>query len=423
MLDVLAASWPILAGMVFLLLASGFFSASETAVFSIGAADLRGIEESGRRGSAALRRLVGDRARVLVTILLGNLTINILYFNLGALMSYRFAAADAEVAAAITTVLTLAGVVIFGEIIPKVMAVHHPARVALLASLPLVWMELLLHFPRILLSGIATALGRVIMWRHPKEGALSSAELEALLHLSADDGHLRDREGAWLRAILDLSSVAVREIMVPRVSIVAHSLDAGREELLRILTGHPRKRIPVYRESLDHIEGYLDVREVFLKPELGLDELVRPVAFVPESAVLAQVVDRVVGGEAQLFIVVDEYGGTEGLLTKEDVVEAVVGDLSDEGEPAVDPVQVIAPGHYEVDAGLGIRSWGRIMGASMDELPVSTIGGLVSFLLGKVPQPGDSAVRGPLRFRVLSVRGRRPQRIEIRLAGTGEPPP
>lgn len=405
----------VLALMAGLLVVSALFSSAETAVFCLGPADLRKLKGRHRRAGVALDALMADRRKLLVTILLANLTVNVLYFNLGALVTTRLEAQAGM--GALVPPLVLAAVILFGEMVPKTLAVHHPEKVAVLVARPLLWIERLLVVPRAILASVAVVLSRLVMGTREEEGELGSEELEGLLQVAVDRGHLGVDEFTWLQSLLDLSSTPVRETMVPRVELSTFRLPAQRTDFLALAADKHRNRIPVFAETVDRLDGYLDVREVMASPEAELEALVRPLVFVPETATVATVADQMMQENLPLVIVVDEYGGTEGLVTREDLVEAVVGDLADEVDDEQPPVVTLGEGRFDVDARLGVQAWRRIFRHSIAGLPVGTIGGVVTALLGRLPKVGDEVRSGSLRFRVASLRGRRLHRIEITVQG------
>lgn len=420
MAEVLATSWPILAVLAGLLAASAFFSASETAVFNLGDADLRTGAGAAR---GVLRRLLARRESLLVTILLGNLVVNITWFNLASVMASRFSAADAGGLAAATPLLALALVILLGEVGPKVAAMRSSRRIAVAAAAPLLAVEWILLPVRVVLSGITVLLTRLLVGARRAEGDLTNQELADLLRLAAREGHIAPDESERLQAVVALSRTEVREIMVPRVSVVGLPVDASRDQLLEAVAAHRHNKLPVYRGSLDRIEGFVDAKEALAAPDTPLASLVRPVNVVPESTPVGQVIERFLRDRVRVMVVVDEYGGTEGILTHEDLVEAVVGDLGDEGEDATPDVIHLGPAHYSVDAGMSVASWSRLVGRAPQDLGVTTVGGLVTALLARLPKPGDQVRLGRLVLEVLSMKGRRPDRVLVRLAPREGPAP
>lgn len=398
-----------------LLLWSATMSASETAIFNLGVGEIRDAERKFPRLVKRIRKFRARRQSILVTLLLGNLLANISLFSTSDLLAARIELLGAKSASYWFPVLVLAMVIFCGELIPKFAAIHAPFRVARLIAVPLLVVDRFLLVPRIALGRLTEFLIRLVAGQRPVEGELSSRELGRLLEVAAREGHLMPDESERLQAVLVLAHTEVREIMVPRVQVVAFRLGQGREALLDVVAEHRRNKIPVFKESIDRIEGFLDAKEVLARPTASLESLIRPIAFVPSTAQVSHVIDRFRNDRVRLMVVVDEYGGTEGLITQEDLVEAVVGDLSDESDSATPSLISLGVGTYSVDGGMSISSWGRLVSRDVSRLPVNTVGGLVTFLLDRIPRPKDVARIGSVTLEVLTMKGRRPQRVVVKL--------
>jgi putative hemolysin len=412
MIDVLRDSWPVVLTLFVLLFGSAFFAASETAVFNLGAADLRQVED---RRVRILKRLSDRRAGLLITVLLGNLLVNIAYFNFGTVIAGRLHRAGLEALAVGLPIVLVLLLILGGEVVPKIAAIHGSKRIALLVGAPLLVIDRLLLVPRAILAALTGVLTRLLLGSRRAEGDLDPAELRSLLEVSASEGHIAPDESERLQGVVALSRTEVREIMVPRVNIIAFPLGDCRERFLDLVALHRRNKIPVYRQSLDRVDGFLDAKEVIAAPGAALETLVKPVLFVPETAPVSQVMERFLRDKVPLMIVVDEYGGTEGLLTHEDLVEAVVGDLTDESDVASPEILHLGPRHFSVDAGMSLGSWASLIGRDVRELGVNTVGGLVTALLGRVPRPKDRVRIGRISLEVVSMKGRRPERVLVRL--------
>jgi putative hemolysin len=417
---VLEGSWPLIGLMSLLLGVSAFFSSSETAAFSLGWSDMRRYDGSRARSVRFLQALLADRRGLLVTGLFGTLLINVLYFGLGVQLSSRFAQAGLHGAAVATPFVVLIAIVLMGEVLPKSLAVTWPGVVARITAEPLWWLQRLLFVPRVVLSFVAEAVGRLAVGNREDEGEIDEQELGALLELSAADGHLHPDELDALQEVLILAGLPVKDIMVPRVDVVGFMLSpdepeaAQRLRFLDLVDQRRHSKIPVHGGSLDDVQGYVLVKDVLAFPEKALLDLVHPLAFVPETSSVSDVMERLLAGGPRLMVVVDQYGGTEGIVTEEDVVEAVVGDLADEEEPEA-PVQREGGRSWLVDGRLGIRRVSRLFGGHTGKLPVSTLGGLVTHLLGHLPKVGDEVRAGRTALTVVGVRRHRASLVRIRL--------
>jgi putative hemolysin len=398
------------------ILLSAFFSASETAAFQIGPSDLRALHAK-ERVQRALSWIVSHRRRVLVTVLLANLVINLFYMNLGQALSGSIGESAGPQARLAVDAAILLALLVLGEVLPKTLALRQPQRVVALTAVPLVLAERVLRLPRIALTAVSDSLMRLFGARE-EEGDVTPAELQEVLKLAAVKGQLGMDEHEWLRALLDLDDVHVKEVIVPRVEMTAFDVREGREAFLDLFVRVRRNKIPVHEGNVDRIKGYLNAKDVLTSPGKPLEELIRPVAFIPESASIASAMQQLHAGGRRLAIIVDEYGGTEGLVTQEDLVESVVGDLADESEDRWEPVREEEPGVFVVDAALPIHALRRIIGPGPARRGIATVGGLVSAALERVPRKGDRVSFGRVTIEVAAMRGKRPDRLVIRHAQT-----
>jgi putative hemolysin len=393
------------------LLLAAFFAAAETAAFQIGPSDLRSLEGSDRV-RRALSWIVTHRRKTLVTVLLLNLLIGIFYMNIGQAVAAQVGESlGPEGHLAIDAAILLLLVVC--EVLPKTIAMQRPREIASLTAVPLLVAERMVRLPRMALTAIADSLMRLFGVRK-EEGDVTPAELQEVLKVAASKGQLGMDEHEWLRALLELDQVHVKEIIVPRVEMTAFDLHGTRDEFLDLFVRVRRNKIPVHDGNVDRIRGYLSGKDVLSWPERTLEELIRPVIFIPESASIAAAMQQMHAGARRLAIVVDEYGGTEGLVTQEDLVESVVGDLADESEDRWEPVREESRGVFTVDAARPIHALRRIFGPGPIRRGIATVGGLVSATLERVPRRGDRVIFGKVSIEVASMRGKRPDRLMIR---------
>jgi CBS domain containing-hemolysin-like protein len=403
-----------------LLVCSAFFSGSETALFSLSSPQRVSLERSPVIGGA-VHALLSDTRKLLITLLLGNMSINVLYFVLSSILQVRNRTALGPIADVALPAGTLIGIILVGEIAPKVLAARMPARWTGAACLPLLALHRLIGPLRYGIErAVITPLARLIAPRQ-RPPALSPEELESLLRLSEERGVIDAEEEQQLQQVLSLSQLRVKDLMTPRVDIAAFDLDRPPKELLELARGAVQSRIPAYRHGLDDVKGIVLARQVLLDPPTHGSEvqaLLRQVRFVPEL----QRADRLLAdfrkSRTTFAMVVDEYGGTAGLITLEDVVERMVGDIRGPQEPAPAPrLQCLGPGAWRVSGDLPVRDWGE---AAEDLAPpqgVSTMGGLVMAKLGRLPEEGEELEMGPVRIAVEAMVGRRVQwlRVDLRV--------
>ena len=425
----------VLAVLPGLLVASGFFSGTETALFSLTRHQRTQLARQKGLAAHAVTGLLGQTRELLITLLMGNMTVNVLYFTLTAVLLHEWTG-DGEAgwglpgwAAVVLAVVPLLGIVVLGEVLPKLVAAKLPMRWSRVAGVPLLVVHRVLTPVRVVASvAVITPLARLIApASRPPE--LDAGELESMLRLSQRHGVIDPGEEELLQGVLDLSQLRVRELMVPRVDVVAFDLDRDPGELIEMIRRDRLRHVPVYDGDLDSVRGMVYGRQVLLKRPTTRQEvqrLIRQVRYVPELQRADRLLIDMRKTGTTFAIAVDEYGGTAGLITLEDVVEHLVGDIAGEHEPVgEEEVVELGGGRWRVAASLPVHDWPAVFGRhrGLDLAAqigaVSTIGGLVMSRLGRVPHVGDTVTLGNLTLRVERTTGRRVQSVVVEL-GVGE---
>ena len=410
-----------LASLPLLLVLSGFFSGSETCFFSLSSHQRLRLSRAGTVVTGCVVRLLDEKRLLLVTLLLGNMVVTVGFFVVTTvlLLALREQSGAPGWVMAVLNISPLLCLILFGEVLPKLIASSHAMPWARASAVPLLLMHRLLSPVRIVSTVLVIQpLARLIApSRHPP--ALSPEELRALLDLSQQRGVINVEEEHLLQQVLSLGQMKVRNLMTPRVDMVAFDLDREPAELMQIVREHPLSRIPVYRDDLDHVEGVVYRRQVLLHRPAdapAIAALVRRVDFVPELQRADQLlVDLRRRGVTQA-IVVDEHGGTAGLVTLEDVVEHMVGQIEGPHKGVDEPqVQRLDARTWRVDADLSVRAWRDAFGQGGAAPGVGTVGGLIMSRLGRVPAPGDRTELGNVVIEVETMAGRRPASLLIRL--------
>ncbi len=410
-----------------LLACSAFFSGCETALFSLSRHQRLQLSRSGHFGAASVVTLLGETRGLLITLLLGNMTVNVTYFVITTLLLIRFQehARAGALTMGVLSVLPLVTLVLLGEVLPKMVAARCAPVLARWVALPLLLVHRVIGPLRAVVQALViTPLSRLIAPHRP--AAMSSSEFESLLELSQQKGVIDRDEEHLLQQVLELGHLKVRDLMRPRVDIIAFDLDQPTEGLIDLLRTRRVSRVPVYRGDLDHIQGVVFARQVLLKRPRHSQELaplVRQVYFVPELQRADRLLIHLRKTGATLAIAVDEFGGTSGLITIKDLVEHVVGRLTDRQEPVDTPrAELVAPGLWRVSAELPIHAWIEAMGLSDEHgglaslANVSTVGGLVMARLGRLPKVGDRVEIAGLSIEVQSMQQRRLDTLLLRVA-------
>jgi putative hemolysin len=315
--------------------------------------------------------------------------------------------------------LLLLAMLLLGELLPKALVARNPEAVALLLAGPLGLVTTLFWPLTSLLNLLMRPLFSLISGKPAPEAPLvSEEELRMVVNASEEKGVIEHDEREMIESVISFGDTLLREIMVPRVDIVAVDVDAPLDEALDIAIQHGHSRIPVYDGTLDKIEGILYVKD--LLPTLrdgNLDQplrsLVRPARFVPETIRVNALLQDIQKRKVHIAIAVDEYGGVSGLATIEDLIELIVGEIQDEYDREEPEIQEIEPGVYMVDATALIDDISDATGLEMESEDADRIGGLVAEVLGRVPEEGDEVAVGEAIIQVVSMKGVRMQQLRV----------
>ena len=412
----LEAFWGRLVLLGGLLLCSFFFSASESALFALKRLDREELKRRGGAGATAALGLLADPRGLLASVLFGNLVVNMLIFSISTVLAFELAGAGHHGLAGVFGVGVLMIVIAFGEIIPKLLALSFPMRLAPPLALVLQGFYGVITPMRVLL----VALMRRFEGQAPAAPPhLAAEELSDLVELAGREGTIAEHERRLVQEAVDLAELRVSHIMTPRVDLhgCEASWPASRLVLLAADTGHGR--FPIYRGSLDEIVGVADVFDALGEPTRPLGELAHPAKFVHEQKEVTALLAEFQAEGADFAVVADEFGGTAGLVTQEDIVEEVVGDIrSPQEKHQPPPVQKLSGTRYLLAGDLSAQPWAEAVGVDPDDLGVDRLGGLVGALLGRIPREGDTVRRGDLAFTVRRMRRRRVTEVLLEFASS-----
>jgi CBS domain containing-hemolysin-like protein len=258
------------------------------------------------------------------------------------------------------------------------------------------------------------------------DNTASDEEIEAFIDVGTREGILEPEQGEWLWSIVDFRDTAARSVMTPRIDMVCASVDAPLDALAERFVESGHSRIPLYQDSIDHIVGILHIRDVLralrLPEPTPARELIKPPLFIPETKPLGELLKELQARFQQVAIVVDEYGGTAGLVTVEDLLEEIVGEIMDEHEALVAELEPLENGAYRLDGRAHIELLDELFEVEVEDPEYETVAGLIFSALGHVPQPGETVDRFGLRFTVEAVADRRIQTVKVERipAGGGE---
>ncbi|MCA9726953.1 MAG: HlyC/CorC family transporter [Candidatus Eisenbacteria bacterium] len=386
--------------LVLLLLFSAFFSATEAAFFSLHRVHLRRLERDGRRTSEQILKVLATPSYFLTSVLIGNTLVNVAMSVLATSLFTRWLGdRGIEVAILVTTVAVL----LVGEVTPKTLAVNFPESVsrANVGILRLVQILLgpLIGAVSMMSDGILRLFGVTGHTLTPSP-FLSRGELGSLLEGADREGVMTAQESRLAQNILEFASTRAEEVMTPRIDMIAAPLEMDRAELEALIIESKHSRIPIYESTIDQIIGYLPSRDFLLHPETKLAELIRPVSFFPDRAFVSVIFYETQKQRAPVTVVVNEYGETVGLLTREDLLEELVGEIYDEFEPREVPLRRIEPGLYVVSGQLNLEELNEALGLHLPEDEAVTLNGFLSGLFGGIPRKGEEIRWNGITFRV-----------------------
>ena len=389
-----------LAGMGGLLLLSAVFSGSETAFFSLSRASIRSFSEEKGLAAAFVTNLCRNPREFLVTVLLGNLAVSVGYFSLAGVLAISAGGTWGIV----VSVLILLLYILVGEFLPKDFALVHPEPVCRFVAAPLWGLSKAIWPLRRALGAVVAAVAFLTRSAAGRNSPVTVAELKAYVRLSGAAGGLADDEREMVTDVIEIGQIRVKEVLVPRVDMVAIDLDADRETLLAVAREKHVSKVVVIEGEPDRVRGWVSVKDFLYHEDRDVRGLLREIPAVPETKTVESLLREFRNTGAEMALVVDEYGGTEGIVTPEDLVEVIVGEISDEYDPETGRVQRIASGTAIVPGELPIREWEERSDIPLPSGKYDTVGGFVLETLGRLPRPGDQAETEGVRFTVLRVR-------------------
>jgi putative hemolysin len=372
---------------ILLLIASAFFSSSETAFLSIGKIKLKQIEGMGRPAARRVVTLLANPHKLLVTILVGNTLVNIAASAVLAEVFYRRLG---EKGILISIVAMTVIVLIFGEVTPKMFALANAMKVAFFASLPLSFFEKIFAPIRSVLSnishGIVKSCGIKVSLDRP---GITEQEIRSLLHLGKKRGIVKKKEKDMIDSILEFKELNAADIMTPRIEMVALDLTAEKDELTLQIKDSQYSRFPVYMHTLDNIVGIIHSKDFLLNETTPVRDLVKRPYFAPESMKIDDLLQELQKQHLHMAVVTDEYGVTSGLVTIEDILEEIVGEIRDELDFEAPNIHKVDQKTFEVNGQTHIDEVNEELDMGIETDEVDTISGYVILKIGKIPQAGD----------------------------------
>ncbi len=405
-----------------LLILSGFFSASETSYFSLSTSDIDRLREKKDFASRQVVQLLSQPRKLLITIILGNTIVNIGAASLAAILTLDICQAlgfDPKLGIIIDIIVVTFVILICVEIIPKVVAVKNANRVALNFAFPLT----VFYY---LFSPVASIFHLFTQWLtswfHVRKNKLplSEDELRSFVDMSEEKGALQQDEKEMIHSIFEFGETTVKEIMIPRIDMVCIPTTSGLNSLLDIIKKHLHSRIPLFKDKVDNITGIIYAKDLLpfinrtTDEEVNLEKMARPAYFVPEQKKIDELLREFQRERIHMAIVVDEYGGTAGLVTLEDIIEEIVGEIQDEHDSEKPLHQKISENEFIVDGSMDLEEMNEELALHLPtEEGVETLAGFLYGLFGSVPKEKQSITFENYKFIIEKVIRRRIKMVHI----------
>ena len=395
-LNLIILIFEVIALLGFIIL-SAFFSSTETALFSLNKLQLKKMqkEEENNWRVQSIVRLLDDPQKTLISILIGNMFVNITASSLATYLAIKLIGNIGIGIASGTMIFTI---LVFGEIVPKSLAVANAEAISKKVARPIEIISTglfpLIKLFKVVISALYYFFGKKSV-REKKE--ITEEDLITLIDAGKDEGVIKEEENEMIRNIFEFGDTMVKEVMIPRVDMACISSDTKLGVILKLIKKMGHSRIPVYEETIDNIIGILYAKDLLgiyeqwytSKEKFDLKVITREAYFVPENKKIDELLDIFQKDRIQIAIAIDEYGGTAGLITMEDVVEEVVGEIIDEYDKEIKLFEMTGDNIVIADAIISIDKINEILNIEIPENDFETLGGFIFDLLGRVPKKGE----------------------------------
>ncbi len=410
--------WLYLVMIAIFLIFSAFFSSAETAFFSLSKLQRRRLEQAKTESEKKIPELLSKPRQILITILLGNTVVNVaascIAAMLAVIISEKFLH-NISVAVGIEIVVMTIILLIFGEITPKNFAIRFSETYAAKSSYALSFFRIL-FYPIVKILEWITMLFTTKKSHYVEENKITSEDIKNVVSTDSYDTILKTQEREIIDSIFDFSDKLVKEIMIPRIDIIAVSIEQGIEKIREAVVQSGHSRIPIYKEDIDDILGIIYAKDIILSQEknLTIQSLMRECYFVPENTKIKLLLKEFQKSKMHLAIVVNEYGGTSGIVTLEDILEELVGEILDEYDKEQIMVKRLDKNEYLVNSSIDLDDLNDKFNLQIDEDKYDTFSGFLYDLFGKIPEVNESRkLRNKFLFTINSIEGQRINSVKL----------
>lgn len=413
--------------LVILLGFSAFFSGSETALFSLNRITVDRLKQTDPERGSVICRLLSNPRRLLISIVVGNMLVNIFSSTLAERLSFELLSSGPLVSVAwvLSTIVMTFIILIFGEVAPKVLAINRAEKISLIIAPAISLLEKIVTPVRIVVHFFSDLIIFILQKQTtPRDTPLTKEELTTALHLGSKEGTLNGEEREMISEIFKLGDKSVRQLMTPRNEIVSFEVDTPLVEIAAVIKEKEYSRIPIYSGKVENVIGILYPKDLVIAHARGdshleLSDFLRKPYFVPEIMKAAGLLKEFLERKIHMALVVDEYGGISGLITLDDLVEEIVGEIRERGEPPPE-YRIIDSNTVQLKGRLELEVINNEFGLHLSGEKNVTLGGMICERLGHIPQPGEVYEEGDIKFTVMDLKGRRIGQVLIEQKGLGE---
>ncbi|WP_246637646.1 hemolysin family protein [Crassaminicella profunda] len=404
--------------LIILLFLSGVFSSAETALTSMNIIKIKQLQNKGKKDAEVLERLMHKTPKILATILIGNNIVNIAATAIATELTFKII--SGKNATVVATMVMTVLVLIFGEITPKTYSSHYPEKVAIKLGKPLEILSFVFYPILKILTAITNFIIKLFGGDIQRTKVLvSEEEIKTLVDVGEEAGIIERDEREMINSIFEIGDIEVTEVMVPRIDMIYLEEESTLEEALNVVMEYGYSRIPVIKDTIDNVVGILYAKDLLIyskknPSDFEILKLIRGAYYVPESKKVSDLLKEMQKEKTHMAIILDEYGGTLGLVTIEDILEEIVGDILDEYDNEIEFIEHLEENALIVNAKASIEEINEILAVNLPEEEYESIGGFVFNLLGRVPVKGDEMELGDIKIKVLNVQNRRIKQLEIK---------
>ncbi len=409
-------SWLKIVILILCLIFSALFSASETALMSLSKIRVKQMVENKEKGAYRINKLLSEPNKLLSAILIGNNGVNI---GASALMTSLAIDAFGNTGVGVATGIMTLLILVFGEITPKSLAAQNSEKISVGLSGFIEFVIILVTPISFLLTKITNFMVKILGGEGDKNKPfITQEELKTIVNVSYKEGILEGEEKDMIYNVFDFSDSQVNDVMVPRTEIVAIDVDLPYEEIIKIINKEQYSRIPVYKNTIDNIIGILYVKDLLFldvnkESTFDLRKYIRQPYFTPEYKSIKELFKEMRTNRNHMVVIIDEYGGTEGIVTIEDVVEEIVGDIEDEYDKKIKEIEVIKEDEYLVNGNVRIDTINELIGTHIESKDFDTIAGFVIGIIDRLPEAGEEIEYENIRFIIENIDRNRIKKIRI----------